>query len=132
MLARLRDFAETEVLPRMRAVAPDAAIATEEKVTVPALAADPGSPAETLALALTGHNHCVGVPFTSEAGLFQRAGIPAVLCGPGSAAQAHQPDEFVTVEQMELVHRLPPPPRPLGGTPLKRRGGLSPPCGRLQ
>jgi acetylornithine deacetylase len=101
VLDRLRDFAETEVLPRMRAVAPDAAIATEEKVTVPALAADPGSPAETLALSLTGHNHCVGVPFTSEAGLFQRAGIPAVLCGPGSAAQAHQPDEFVTVEQME-------------------------------
>jgi acetylornithine deacetylase len=41
------------------------------------------------------------VPFTSEAGLFQRAGIPAVLCGPGSAAQAHQPDEFVTVEQID-------------------------------
>lgn len=101
VLARLRSFIESELLPRMRAVAPEAAIATEQKVTVPALAVEPGSPAETLALALTGHNHCVSVPFTSEAGLFQRAGIPAVLCGPGSAAQAHQPDEFVTVDQVE-------------------------------
>ncbi len=101
ILARLRDFAESALLPRMRAVAPDAAIAIEPKVTVPALAATPGSPAETLALALSGHNHCVSVPFTSEAGLFQRAGIPAVLCGPGSAAQAHQPDEFVTLDQLE-------------------------------
>ncbi len=101
VLARLRNFAETEVLPRMRAVTPDAAIATEAGVTVPALAAEPDSPAETLALALTGHNHCVSVPFASEAGLFQRAGIPAVVCGPGSAAQAHQPDEFVTVDQIE-------------------------------
>lgn len=110
VLARLRDFAETEVLPRMRAVTPDAAIATEAGVTVPALAVEPDSPAETLALALTGHNRCVSVPFASEAGLFQRAGIPAVVCGPGSAAQAHQPDEFVTVDQVEacvaLMRRL--------------------------
>jgi len=101
VLARLRNFAESELLPRMRAVAPEAAIDTEEKVTVPALAVEPDSPAETLALALSGHNHCVSVPFTSEAGLFQRAGIPAVLCGPGSAAQAHQPDEFVAADQLD-------------------------------
>ncbi len=101
VLARLQAYAETELLPRMRAVTPDAAIATEEGVMVPALAVEPGSPAETLALALTGHNHCVSVPFASEAGLFQRAGIPAVVCGPGAAAQAHQPDEFVTVDQVE-------------------------------
>ena len=101
VLARLREFTETEALPRMRAVTPDAAIATEAGVTVPALTVEPDSPAETLALALTGHNRCVSVPFASEAGLFQRAGIPAVVCGPGSPAQAHQPDEFVTVDQIE-------------------------------
>jgi acetylornithine deacetylase len=101
VVARLRAFAERQVLPRMRAVSPDAAIATEETVSVPGLAVDPGSPAETLALALSGHNGCVSVPFTSEAGLFQGAGIPAVICGPGSAAQAHQPDEFVTVDQLD-------------------------------
>jgi len=101
VLARLRAFVESDVLPRMRAVTPDAAINIEQDVMVPGLAAEPESPAETLALALTGHNHCVNVPFASEAGLFQRAGIPAVVCGPGSAAQAHQPDEFVTVDQVD-------------------------------
>ena len=39
--------------------------------------------------------------FASEAGQFQNAGLPAVLCGPGSIDQAHQPDEYVDVSQME-------------------------------
>lgn len=102
VLARLHAFIESDVLPRMRGVAPNASIAVEAGVAVPALAAEPHSLAETVALSLTGHNHCVNVPFASEAGLFQRAGIPAVVCGPGSAAQAHQPDEFVTVVQVDL------------------------------
>ena len=37
----------------------------------------------------------------TEAGQFQRAGIPAVVCGPGSIAQAHQPDEYIEMSQME-------------------------------
>lgn len=101
ILTRLGEFAENELLPRMRSVSSDADIATEQTVTVPALAVQPDSPAEALALALTGHNHCVSVPFTSEAGMFQNAGIPAVICGPGSTAQAHQPDEFVAVDQLD-------------------------------
>jgi acetylornithine deacetylase len=101
VLARLNGFVEAELLPRMKVVAPAAAIATERVVTVPALAPEPGSPAEAVALALTGHNECGSVPFASEAGLFQRAGIPAVVCGPGSPAQAHQPDEFVSLEQID-------------------------------
>jgi acetylornithine deacetylase len=41
------------------------------------------------------------VAFGTEGGLFsQRLGIPTVICGPGSMAQGHKPDEFVTVEQM--------------------------------
>jgi acetylornithine deacetylase len=106
----LETFTETELLPRMRKVAPEAAIATEQTVAVPALVPEVGSPAETLALALTGQNRCGGVPFASEAGMFQGAGIPAVVCGPGSPAQAHQPDEFVALDQVDacaaFMHRL--------------------------
>jgi acetylornithine deacetylase len=97
----LESFAEAELLPRMRKVAPEAAIATEQTVAVPALVPENGSPAETLALALTGQNRCGSVPFASEAGMFQGAGIPAVVCGPGSPAQAHQPDEYVTLDQVD-------------------------------
>jgi acetylornithine deacetylase len=43
----------------------------------------------------------VHVPFAAEAGLFQRAGLASVICGPGSIDQAHQPDEHITLEQVQ-------------------------------
>jgi len=50
---------------------------------------------------LTGANGTIKVAFGTEGGLFsQHLGIPTVICGPGSMAQGHKPDEYVTVEQM--------------------------------
>ncbi|HKJ55064.1 MAG TPA: M20/M25/M40 family metallo-hydrolase, partial [Nitriliruptoraceae bacterium] len=50
------------------------------------------------------------VPYNTEAGLFQDAGIPAVVCGPGSIGVAHQPDEYVEVSQLarclQMLDRL--------------------------
>lgn len=98
---RLHAFAEQELLPHMRAVAPQAAIVSSEEVAVPPLAPEPGSAAEAAALAFAGQDACGVTPFASEAGLFQRAGIPAVVCGPGSFVQAHQPDEYVSLDQLQ-------------------------------
>ncbi|MFC6050981.1 M20/M25/M40 family metallo-hydrolase, partial [Methylobacterium hispanicum] len=56
-----------------------------------------GSEAERLALRLAQRNRTVSVPYATEAGRFQAAGIPTVVCGPGSIDQAHQPDEFITL-----------------------------------
>ena len=70
-------------------------------VAVPPLTPEPGSPAAALALALSGENRAGAVAYGSEAGLFQAAGIPAALCGPGSVREAHQPDEFVARAQVE-------------------------------
>jgi acetylornithine deacetylase/succinyl-diaminopimelate desuccinylase-like protein len=56
--------------------------------------------AVALALSLTGQNRSGSVPFASAAGIFQRAGIPAVVCDPGSPTQAHRPDELVTLDQV--------------------------------
>ncbi len=64
------------------------------------LAPTPGSAAESLARALTGDNETRVAAYAAEAGLFQRAGIPAVLCGPGSIEQAHQPDEWIERDQI--------------------------------
>lgn len=94
-------FVEGAVLPGMRRTAPEAAVTTTETVAVPALSPHAGSPAEELTLALTGGSACGDVPFTSEAGFFQQAGIPTVICGPGSAEQAHQADEFVHRDQLD-------------------------------
>jgi acetylornithine deacetylase len=73
---------------------------TQLEVAVPGLAPDAGSEAETLAMRLAGRNRTATVPFGTEAGHYQAAGIPTVVCGPGSIDQAHQPDEYITLEQL--------------------------------
>jgi acetylornithine deacetylase len=96
LAARLDRFIADDLLPRMRAVHKAATIETETIVAVPPLVPQPGSPAEALARRLTGLNTTTTVSFASEAGLYQEAGIPAVVCGPGSIDVAHKPDEFIT------------------------------------
>jgi acetylornithine deacetylase len=56
--------------------------------------------ARDLVAALTGQNDVGTVPFSTEAGLFQALGTDVVVCGPGSIAQAHRPDEFVSLDQL--------------------------------
>jgi acetylornithine deacetylase len=94
-------FADRVVRPRLVRHAKEARIETESDVEVPGLAADAGSPAETLAKKLTRSNRVGTVSFATEAGQFQKAGIPTVVCGPGSIAQAHQPDEFIALSEID-------------------------------
>jgi acetylornithine deacetylase len=94
--ARIDAFVATDLLPRMRKVYPEAIVETETIVEVPPLLPDPASPAETLARLLTGANTTTTVSFASEAGLYQQAGIPAIVCGPGSIEVAHRPNEYIT------------------------------------
>ena len=94
--AAIDRFVADDLLPRMRAVHPEARVETETVVAVPPLVAVEGSPAEALARQLTGVNTTTTVSFATEAGLYQQAGIPAIVCGPGSIAVAHQPDEFIS------------------------------------
>jgi acetylornithine deacetylase len=93
---RLDRFVMADLLPRLRAVYPQSAIETEAVIAVPPLVPEPGSPAEALARRLTGANATTAVSFATEAGLYQQAGIPAIVCGPGSIAVAHKPDEYIT------------------------------------
>jgi acetylornithine deacetylase len=79
---------------------PQTGIETVTETEVPGLAPEPGSAAERLALRLARANHTIAVPFASEAGQFQRAGVPTVLCGPGRIDEAHQPDEFIEISEI--------------------------------
>ncbi len=99
--SRFERFANEVALKRLNRFGPFGRIVTELEASVPGLAPDPGSPAEALAMRLAGRNHTETVPFGTEAGHYQAAGIPTVVCGPGSIDQAHQPDEYITVEQFE-------------------------------
>ncbi len=89
------------VLPRLRRIAPEADIVTLPRAHVPALVATDGCPAEALAKQLTGRNHAEAVSYGTEAGLFQEAGIPSVICGPGNIQQAHKPNEFIELSQID-------------------------------
>ena len=88
----------------MQAVHPDARIDIEARFNVPPLTPEVDGAAETLARAITGDNGTHVVSYGTEAGQFQAAGYSAVVCGPGDIAQAHQPDEYITVAQFEAGH----------------------------
>lgn len=85
----------------IKARAPEGGVVVTRRSKTPGLAIDPGSEAETLARALTGDNETRVVSYAAEAGLFQQAGLPAVICGPGSIEQAHQPDEWIERAQID-------------------------------
>ncbi|HXQ15358.1 MAG TPA: acetylornithine deacetylase [Caulobacteraceae bacterium] len=86
----------------IKARAPEGGVLVEQLADVPPLRPEPNSVAEAFVRRLAGDNGPSRVAsFASEAGQFQGAGLSTVLCGPGSIDQAHQPDEYVDIAQME-------------------------------
>ena len=101
VIGRIQAFARDELEPRMRAVVPDTGIRFTETHEYPALDMSPDHPGVALVKALAGRNDHAKVAFGTEGGLFQKtAGIPTVVCGPGSIRQAHKPDEFIALDQV--------------------------------
>jgi acetylornithine deacetylase len=100
ILGSLRRFTEETLLPEMRSVRPETGVHFEEMTSFPGLATRSDEEVTQLALALTGANALGKVSFGTEAGLFSQAGIPTIVCGPGSIEQAHKPDEFIELDQV--------------------------------
>lgn len=96
---RLEDFAQG-LRQTIFAGFPNSGIETTIINEVPGLAPQPGSAAETLALRLAKRNATIAVPYATEAGQFQTAGIATVVCGPGSIEQAHQPNEYIDIAEL--------------------------------
>ena len=94
------------VQARMQERHPDCRIELDRFFTVPPLAPEEDGEAERLARRITGDNGNTVVAYGAEAGQFQQAGYSVVICGPGDIAQAHQPDEFVSIEQMDEGERF--------------------------
>ena len=90
----------------LRARHPQAGVTWETTNGVPALAPEPDGVAEGLIRRLTGDNGTHVVTYGTEAGQFQERGYSAVVCGPGDIAQAHQPDEWIAVDQFEAGEAL--------------------------
>ena len=107
---RFREWYESEVLPVMRRVAPEANIETQLANQAPAFGPEENGEAERIARALTGDNAVHAAAYAAEAGQFQEAGFSTVICGPGSIDQAHQPNEYIEIDQVSqcerFLHRL--------------------------
>ena len=97
---QLQTYAEAELLPRMRKVDAASDIRLQPLSAYPGLATSADSEAARLVALLSGTDEFGTVAFGTEGGLFDQAGIPTVVCGPGSMDQGHKPDEFVSVEQL--------------------------------
>jgi acetylornithine deacetylase len=98
---RIRAFANNVCVPEMRKVAPEAGIDMVIANQVPPFAAGAQSEAVALALKLAGQNETHAVSYATEAGLFQVAGSPSVVIGPGDIAQAHTADEWIAKDQID-------------------------------
>jgi acetylornithine deacetylase len=85
----------------MRRIAPETRIETVQFARAPAFRHDSESSAVKLVQRLTNNTTFAAVPFAAEAGQFQEAGFSTVICGPGSIDQAHKPDEFISLEQLD-------------------------------
>ena len=101
VFARMETFARERIEPAMRAVDPKTFIRLDIQARIPGLKPNGDAALEAELLALLGRKAGRAVPYGTEAGIFQRAGVPSVVIGPGDAADAHQPDESVAVEQLE-------------------------------
>ena len=86
--------------PAMKEVAPETGIHFETICEIPSFQGSSQDKVTRLAQRLAGEARTTLVAFGTEAGIFKQSGIPTVVCGPGSIAQAHQPDEYVSLAQL--------------------------------
>jgi acetylornithine deacetylase len=100
LLREFQDYVGKTLEPEMRAVHAGAGFTIEPLSGIPVLATAPESEVVALVQELCGSAEIGKVAFGTEASLFHHAGIPTVVCGPGSIEQAHKPNEFVTLEQL--------------------------------
>ncbi|MCF2905348.1 acetylornithine deacetylase [Octadecabacter sp. CECT 8868] len=95
-----------EIEAQMQAIHPDTGIDYSRKFDVPGLKPEIEGSAEELVRLITGDNAVNVVSYGTEAGQFQERGYSAVICGPGDIAQAHQPNEFITIEQFQAGEKF--------------------------
>ncbi|MGI9350777.1 MAG: acetylornithine deacetylase [Rhizobiaceae bacterium] len=102
LVDRVKDYAENKLIPEMRVIAQEARIEFTPDIAYEDLDMNENDPFISLTKSIAQKNSVSKVSYGAEAGLFARLGnIPSVICGPGDISQAHQPDEYVSLEQLQ-------------------------------
>jgi acetylornithine deacetylase len=106
LFAEFKSYIDTRLVPEMHAVDADTGFTITPLSSLPAL--DNGAEVEVVGLAqeLSGNDEIGKVSYGTEGSQFQRAGISTVVCGPGSIEQAHKPNEYVAIEQVEKCEQF--------------------------
>ncbi|HKY02430.1 MAG TPA: acetylornithine deacetylase [Burkholderiales bacterium] len=98
----IRNYAREVLEPEMKKIDPEVGIHIDTKSSIPGLDTKEAESIAALAQSLARVPKNKKVAYATEAGLFQRAGIPSIICGPGSIEQAHKPNEYIALEQIAL------------------------------
>ncbi|NOL51626.1 acetylornithine deacetylase [Pelistega suis] len=99
--SKVERYVQEELLPRMQKEFPDAKVEITANSRAPGLEASEKAAITALVRALTRDNEVRKVAYGTEAGLFEQIGIPTIVCGPGNIEQAHKPNEFISLEQLD-------------------------------
>lgn len=99
-IRQLEFFIEDELLPKMRVEHVGASVEIDSIATAPSFEAEEQAAITALVRLLTKEQKRLKVAYATEAGLFQQAGIPTIVCGPGNIEQAHRANEYITLEQL--------------------------------
>ena len=106
----MRAWIAQSIEPAMRAVHPDAGFTYEIALEMPGMALPADHALATVVKQVAGSNSAGKVSYGTEGGFFEQAGIPAIICGPGHIAQAHQPDEWIAETELaacdQFIRRL--------------------------
>lgn len=106
LLKEVRDFAEKSLLPKMKRKNLKARIEFESMSEIPAFNAGTDDPLTRACLSLSPIDKTGKISFGTEAGLFQKLGMQAVVCGPGDINQAHKPDEYIDTGQLQICEQF--------------------------
>jgi acetylornithine deacetylase len=106
LFARVREWAERNLLPAMRAVSPATGIEWRELMSYPGLGGTNGAAIEEVCCRVSATAQPLKLAFGTEAGHFAVRGIPAVVCGPGDIRVAHKADEYVELAQLDQCTRF--------------------------
>jgi acetylornithine deacetylase len=103
---RMQAWIGENLEPAMRAVHPGCGFRYEITLEMPGMALPADHPLATVVKQVAGSNHAGKVAYGTEGGFYETAGIPAIICGPGHIAQAHQPDEWIAETELEACDRF--------------------------
>lgn len=103
---KIENYIHNKLLPEMKRIYPQAAIYLTQTSDAAGFNAEDDAAITKIVRKVTGVDKRLKVSYTTEAGIFEDADIPTIVCGPGDIEQAHRPNEFISLEQLKICENV--------------------------